>query len=120
MRKSYILKNSKSTFVVRFPGADGIAETANITHSAGHETRPDNNETFLNSTKLIRILGLMALISYMIVILFTWMYANLDGYVYFSAGEPKLSIKYLEWILGFTGIFVAVDFLLKEIGITWK
>ena len=65
--------------------------------------------------KILRILGLMALISYMIVILFTWIYANMEGFVYFSAGEPVLSIKYPEWILGFLGIFVATDYLHKEL-----
>ena len=67
--------------------------------------------------KMVRILGLMALISYMTVILFTWIQANLAGYVYFSAGEPTLSIRYLEWTLGFIGIFVAVDSLCKEVKI---
>ncbi|NJD78060.1 MAG: hypothetical protein FIB08_13380 [Candidatus Methanoperedens sp.] len=67
------------------------------------------------TVRLIRILGLMALISYMVVILFTWMYANLEGYVYFSAGEPELYIKYSEWALGFIGILVAADFLKKEL-----
>ena len=68
-----------------------------------------------NIVKIVRILGLMALISYMIVILFTWMFANIEGYVYFSAGEPVLSIKYLEWVLGLLGIFVAVNYLHKEL-----
>ena len=63
----------------------------------------------------IRILGLMAIISYMIVILFVWMYANYGGYVYFLAGEPDPLIKYTEWLLGFMGIIVAVDLLRKEI-----
>lgn len=65
--------------------------------------------------KILRIIGLMALISYMIVILFTWMYANMEGFMYFSAGEPVLSIKYPEWILGFLGIFVATDYLHREL-----
>lgn len=68
-----------------------------------------------NIVKIARILGLMALISYMIVIIFTWMFANIEGYVYFSAGEPVLSIKYLEWVLGLLGIFVAVNYLQKEL-----
>jgi hypothetical protein len=42
-------------------------------------------------------------------------FANIEGYVYFSAGEPVLSIKYLEWILGSVGIFVAVNYLQKEL-----
>jgi len=65
--------------------------------------------------KIIRVLGLLALISYMIVILFTWISANMQGYESFSAGEPVLSIKYPEWALGFLGIFVAIDYLLKEL-----
>ncbi|CAG0983574.1 hypothetical protein METP2_02129 [Methanosarcinales archaeon] len=68
-----------------------------------------------SSIKILRILGLMALISYMIVILYTWIFANLGGYVYFSAGEPVLSIKYIEWMLGFLGIFVATYYLHKEL-----
>lgn len=75
---------------------------------------------FSKIMKIIRVLGLMTLICYMSVILFTWIYTNLDGNVYFLAGEPVLSIKYLEWALGFTGIFVALDCLFKEIGITWN
>ncbi|MCZ7355520.1 MAG: hypothetical protein O8C66_03590 [Candidatus Methanoperedens sp.] len=70
---------------------------------------------FAKITKNIRILGLMAIISYMTVILFTWIYANINGYVYFSAGEPILSIKYPEWLLGFVGILVAIDCLRKEL-----
>ena len=63
----------------------------------------------------VRVLGLMAVISYMTVILFAWIYANLQGYVYFSAGEPVLIVKYSEWVLGFLGIFAAVDCLRKEL-----
>lgn len=73
---------------------------------------------FSKVMKTVRVLGLMTLICYMSVILFTWIYANLDGNVYFLAGEPISSIKYFEWALGFTGIFVAFDCLFKEIGIT--
>ncbi len=72
----------------------------------------------MNFSKVIevaRILGLVALISYMIVILFTWIYANLEGKVYFLAGEPILFIKYSEWALGLVGILVGVDCLRKEI-----
>lgn len=65
----------------------------------------------MNTENTIRILGFTAFISYMIIILFTWISANLEGYMYFSAGEPVLSINYPEWILGFTGIIVAADYL---------
>jgi len=76
--------------------------------------KPFNVINFPKKVKNIRILGLMALISYMIVILFTWIYANFNGYVYFMAGEPNIVIKYTEWVLGFAGIIVAADFLRKE------
>ena len=79
------------------------------------QTGTNNKAGFTDKLKIVRIIGLMALISYMIVILFTWIFANLQGYMYFSAGEPVLSIKYPEWILGFIGIFVAVDYLHREI-----
>jgi hypothetical protein len=79
------------------------------------QTRENNKVGFTDKFKIVRIIGLMALISYMIVILFTWIFANYQGYMYFSAGEPVLSIKYPEWLLGFIGIFVAVDYLNREI-----
>ncbi|MCX9009608.1 MAG: hypothetical protein OIN66_00665 [Candidatus Methanoperedens sp.] len=68
-----------------------------------------------NIIKIIRVIGLMSLLSYMTVVLFVWIYANLGGYVYFSAGEPQWIIKYSEWALGFTGILVALDYLRREI-----
>ena len=81
------------------------------------EGQKDENTIIAKSSsiKILRILGLMALISYMIVILYTWIFANIGGYVYFSAGEPVLSIKYIEWMLGFLGIFVATYYLHKEL-----
>lgn len=65
--------------------------------------------------RIVRILGLLALISYIVVILSTWIYANKEGFIYFSAGETSLKIKYSEWILGFLGFFVAIDYLLMEL-----
>ena len=65
--------------------------------------------------KIVRIMGLMALISYISVILYTWIYANEEGFIYFSAGEPSMKIRYSEWILGFLGIFVAIYYLLMEL-----
>jgi hypothetical protein len=85
------------------------------TNSHAYANRNAIFNDFSNLTKNIRILGLMSIISYMTVILFTWIYANLNGYVYFSAGEPILSIKYPEWLLGFIGILVAIDCLRKEL-----
>jgi hypothetical protein len=65
--------------------------------------------------RLFKILGLMAVLSYMIVILFTWMYANYQGYVYFSAGEPVSFIKYPEWVLGLLGILTTARVLRMEL-----
>ncbi len=65
--------------------------------------------------RLLRIVGLMAVLSYMIVILFTWIYANYQGYVYFSAGEPVSLIKYPEWVLGFIGIIATASVLRREL-----
>ncbi len=65
--------------------------------------------------RMLNILGLMAVLSYMIVILFTWMYANIQGYVYFSAGEPVSLIKYPEWALGILGILAIAGVLRKEL-----
>ncbi len=74
----------------------------------------NNHANFSKIIQSIRIIGLMALVSYMAIILFTWIYANLAGNVYFIAGEPSLYLKYSEWLLGFTGIFVALDGLRRE------
>lgn len=65
--------------------------------------------------KIIRILGLISLVSYILVFISTWMLANMEGYIYFSGGEPSLMIKYSEWILGFLGIIVASHYLLMEL-----
>ncbi len=65
--------------------------------------------------KIVRMIGLMAVISYTATILFIWVYANIQGYVYFSAGKSILSIKYLEWLFGIIGIFVVIDCLRKEL-----
>lgn len=89
----------------------------NFVNDTGHE-HANGIFNIIDYSKLfrtIRILGLMSVISYMTVILFTWIYANLMGYVYFSAGEPVLLIKYPEWVLGFIGITVAIDCLRKEL-----
>ena len=108
-----------------FPGDFSLVDSTsqltgtNFGRTPGQFGNSKNRTTFDLSklVKLARILGLMSLISYMIVILFTWMYANMEGFVYFSAGEPVLSIKYPEWVLGFLGIFVATDYLHKELNL---
>lgn len=89
----------------------------NFVNSTSHE-QANGSFDIIDYSKLfrtVRILGLMSVISYMTVILFTWVYANLTGYVYFSAGEPELLIKYPEWVLGLIGISVAIDCLRKEL-----
>lgn len=62
-----------------------------------------------------RIWGLMAVMSYLIVILATWMYANYTGHIYFMAGEPNIIIKYVEWVLAGVGMYALVDILRKEL-----
>ncbi len=86
----------------------------NLLTGFGEKSKFDfiNFSTFL---RLVRILGLMAVLSYMIVILMTWMYANIQGYVYFSAGEPVSLIKYPEWVLGILGILVTASVLRREL-----
>ena len=59
--------------------------------------------------KLIRILGLMTALSYMLCILYTWILAELNGFVYFSAGEPEPMIRYAEWILGVISTIVIIS-----------
>ncbi len=70
---------------------------------------------FSKLMKIIRILGLMALISYIAVVLMTWILVNQKGIVYFSAGEPVLLVKYSEWVLGFLGFFIAIYYLIMEL-----
>lgn len=65
--------------------------------------------------KQLKITGLIALISYMLVILYSWMYANLTGYTFFMIGEPILIIKYSEWVLGIVGIIAATNYLIEEL-----
>lgn len=64
---------------------------------------------------ILRIIGLISVISYMTAILFIWISANFMGFVYFSAGEPVSLIKYPEWILGFIGLVVSIDYLRMEL-----
>ena len=100
--------------------------TANSTHLTMGMSFKNFLAGFSNNSKLeiiklstifrmLRILGLMAVLSYMIVILFTWMYANHLGYVYFSAGEPVSLIKYPEWALGILGIIATSSILRREL-----
>lgn len=54
----------------------------------------------------IRIFGFMVALSYIIVILYTWISAEYSGHVYFLAGEPKKAILYTEWIFGLIAVAV--------------
>lgn len=63
----------------------------------------------------IKLVGLITILAYIIVILFTWIIANINGYTYFSAGEPVWWIKYPEWILVANGIYWLVYTIKKEI-----
>ncbi len=57
----------------------------------------------------IRLLGNIAVLSYMVIILSTWIYTNLTGNVYFSAGEDIRVLAYAEWVLGFIGIGTTLE-----------
>jgi hypothetical protein len=99
------------------PNSARLTMSMNFVNGTSHE-HARGSFNIIDYSKIfrtVRILGLMSVISYMIVILFTWIYANLTGYVYFSAGEPVLLIKYPEWALGLIGISVAIDCLRKEL-----
>lgn len=63
----------------------------------------------------LKFLGLITVFSYIVVILCTWMYANYQGYTYFSAGESIDHIKYPEWIFGINGVFVVAYYIKKEL-----
>lgn len=112
---SILLTFSNPGFPTQIPSIYPVQISGPDFNTGRTQTGKNNKAGFTNKLKIVRIIGLMALISYMIVILFTWIFANLQGYMYFSAGEPVLSIKYPEWILGFIGIFVAIDYLNREI-----
>ena len=112
---SILLTFSNPGFPTQISPIDPVQISVPDFNTVRTQTRKKNNVSFTDKLKIVRIIGLMALISYMIVILFTWIFANYQGYMYFSAGEPVLSIKYPEWILGFIGIFVAIDYLHREI-----
>ncbi len=66
-------------------------------------------------SKHIKITGLIAAISYLIVILCTWIAANYLGSTYFTAGEPHLIIKYIEWAIGANSIIVLCVYLKNEL-----
>jgi hypothetical protein len=105
---------SKVTMAVTPTNSTQFTISVNNTRH-NYTNRNFNNIDSLKIMKMIRILGLMAIISYTTVIIFIWIYANLQGYVYFSAGEPISMIKYLEWALGSIGVFVAIDCLHEEL-----
>ena len=115
--KSYGFSGTSASILMTFanPGFPAESVFGQTVTDFARDGNSINKNGFLNILRLIRILGLMALISYMIVILFTWISANLGGFIYFSAGEPDPSIKYPEWVLGFLGIVVAADYLKREL-----
>jgi hypothetical protein len=105
------------TTAVTSPGSVRLTISMHSINDTGHYYIKNNinSMNFLKILKMTRILGLIALISYIGVILAIWINANLGGYVYFSAGEPMLIIKYAEWGLGFIGLSVATNFLCREL-----
>jgi len=60
-------------------------------------------------------LSLMVAISYLICVLYTWMLAGLNGYTYFSAGEPNVWIRNVEWVFGIFAIIYLTYELFKHI-----
>lgn len=69
----------------------------------------------MNLIKILKIIGLISALGYMIPIILVWIFANIRGHTYFSAGEPILIIKYFEWILGTIGIFIIISYLKQEL-----
>ena len=63
----------------------------------------------------IRIFGFMVVLSYLIVILYVWMNAELNGHIYFLAGEPNRAILYIEWIMGAIAISIIANELHRDI-----
>lgn len=61
------------------------------------------------------IFGLMIALSYMICVLYTWISAVMQGYAYFSAGEPNIYIRNIEWIGGIYTIFILVYLIKREL-----
>ena len=68
--------------------------------------------------KKIRIFGFMVAISYLIVVLSSWMFSEFYiGDVYFEAGEPNRFILYSEWVFGLIAIrilFIELKKILDE------
>ena len=55
----------------------------------------------------IRIFGFLVALSYLIVILASWMFSEFyNGDVYFRAGEPNRFILYSEWLFGIISIAI--------------
>lgn len=64
---------------------------------------------------IIWLIGLISLVSFNIVILVTWVSSVLSGYTYFSAGEPNIFIRNIEWGILFFGIIVGIFMIYKII-----
>lgn len=70
----------------------------------------------------LKIFGFMIALSFLIVLLYSWMRTEYIGDTYFRAGEPNRLILYTEWILGLLSITVIsiemkkiIDENLKEV-----
>ncbi len=64
---------------------------------------------------IIKILGLASSMSFIVVILYTWMLAETNGYTYFTAGEPHDIIRNVEWFLGMLGLSMLIVVTKEEI-----
>jgi len=69
---------------------------------------------FLNKYQAKKI-SLIVAISYLICILYTWISAEINGYTYFSAGEPNVWIRNVEWLVGIFAIIYLTYELFKHI-----
>ena len=70
----------------------------------------------MDGFRLLKILGLISILGYMIVFLSIWIYhTEINNYIYIQVGEPNLFIKYSEWIFGLLGITVMIPIIKKEL-----
>lgn len=71
--------------------------------------------TKYNKLWYIKIVGLAASMAFMVSILYIWILVEVEGYTYFSAGEPHDIIRNAEWFLGMLGLSMLVVVTKEEI-----
>jgi hypothetical protein len=65
--------------------------------------------------KKLRIFGLVCALSYVVVVLLTWAYMDIQGYKFVVVSEPIIAIKYTEWLMGGLSIGVLLSYLIDEV-----